>query len=116
MTNMDSAPEDGILTELGARLSRCRVAARLTQAELATQAGVSKRTVERLENGASTQLSSFIRIMRALQLLPNLEQLLPSATAGPIDLLEGKTRPPQRVRSATSRETAGEPWRWSDDT
>lgn len=40
----------------------------LTQADLGEQAGVSKSTVERVEIGASVQLTTVIRILRILDL------------------------------------------------
>ena len=49
---------EAALAELGLRLAQRRIQLGQTQDELATEAGVSKRTVERLEAGESTQLSS----------------------------------------------------------
>jgi len=43
---------ESILEELGGRLASVRLGRNLTQAALAEEAGVSKRTVERLESGA----------------------------------------------------------------
>lgn len=40
--------DESVLGELGARLASARLRRNLTQAALAEQAGVSKRTVERL--------------------------------------------------------------------
>jgi len=57
------ATDEAILGELGGRLAKIRLDRNLTQAQLATQAGVSKRTVERLEAGTvGTQLSGFTRV------------------------------------------------------
>ena len=54
--------DEAILEALGGRLASARLARNLTQAALAEQAGVAKRTVERLEAGQSaTQLSGFLR-------------------------------------------------------
>ncbi len=79
--------DDAILGEVGARIARHRLDLQLTQAELAEQAGIGKRTVERIEAGASAQMSSIIRIFRVLELLPNLDHMLP--TAEPKPLLRG---------------------------
>lgn len=116
MEPIKTLSDSAILAELGHRLTQCRIRSRLTQAELAEQAGISKRTVERIENGASTQLASLIRILRVLDLLSGLDALLPAVNAGPIDLLEGKTRPPQRVREAQAETNSKQPWRWDDDS
>jgi transcriptional regulator with XRE-family HTH domain len=45
------ATDEVILGELGGRLAKIRLEHNLTQAQLATQAGVAKRTVERWEAG-----------------------------------------------------------------
>lgn len=50
-----------VLAELGDRLSRRRLQRNLTQAQLAREAGVSKRTVIRLERGESSQVTNLIR-------------------------------------------------------
>lgn len=86
--------DDVILAEFGARIASRRIDMRLTQAALAAQAGVGKRTVERLENGESTQMSTLVRIFRVLELLPNLDSMIPEPGIRPMDLLKlkGKTR------------------------
>lgn len=50
--------DEAVLAELGQRLARLRVERDYTQAMLAEQAGISKRTLERLEAGPSCQLNS----------------------------------------------------------
>ena len=73
-----------ILSEIGERIARWRLDRNLTQAKLAAAADVSKRTIERMEKGESVQFTSFVQILRALDLLGNLETLVPAAAvAGP---------------------------------
>lgn len=82
---------------------------------LAEQAGVSKRTVERIEAGATTQISTLIRILRVLELLDRLETLVPEAGPRPMDLvrLKGNTR---KRASGKRNSTDEEPWHWGDET
>lgn len=102
-----------VLTELGDRLAHRRIETGLTQARLAEESGVAKRTVERLEAGASVQLTSLVRVLRTLDLLGGLEALLPPATPGPIELLKrGKVR--QRVKTGRGK-SEGE-WQWDDES
>jgi transcriptional regulator with XRE-family HTH domain len=106
--------DQAILAELGQRFAQRRLELQLTQEMLAEQAGVSKRTVERLEAGATTQLSTVIRILRVLELLDRLETLLPEAGPRPMDLLKlkGKTR----KRAGGRRKPAdGTPWTWCEE-
>lgn len=105
-----------ILTELGERVTHVRLDRQLTQAQLAEQAGVAKRTVERIEAGASAQSSSLIRILRVLGLLPNLDRLVPETGPGPMDQLRRKGKIRKRASSCRDSETSDEPWSWDDDT
>ena len=89
-----------ILSEIGERVSRCRLDLNLTQAKLAAAAGVSKRTVERMESGESVQLTSFVEILRALDLVENLETLVPK--------VEEKSR--KRASSARRPQPPGQIW------
>ena len=50
--------DEAILAELAGRFVQRRLELQLTQEMLAEQAGVSKRTVERVEAGATTQMST----------------------------------------------------------
>jgi len=110
------ASDEAILAEIGDRVAAARLSRNLTQAALARDAGVSKRTLERLEAGESAQLTSLLRVLRALDLLGGLDALLPPPRPGPIELLEAGGRPRQRASgSRAEQETPGEPWRWDDD-
>ena len=106
--------DEAILGEIGQRLARQRLELRLTQATLAEQAGVSKRTVERIEAGGSAQMSSLIRLLRTLKLAPRLNALIPEAGPGPLDLLELKGTPRRRVRSRRPVVQEGG-WTWGDE-
>ena len=106
--------DEAILVELGERLAQRRLKLQLTQADLAEQAGVSKRTVERIEAGATTQLSTLIRILRVLQLLERLEDLIPASGPRPMDLLKLKGKERQRA-SRRKKPAAAEPWQWGDE-
>ncbi len=86
--------DESILGELGERLARARLEQNLTQASLAEETGLGKRTVERLESGdAATQLSSLVRVFRALGLIDRLDALVPEARASPMEQLKrGRAR------------------------
>lgn len=61
---------------LGERLSVARRRRRLTQADLARRAGVSKLTIGRIERGASSaEFSSIVRVLWALGLERSLERV-----------------------------------------
>lgn len=111
--------DEAILSELGRRLAQARLARNLTQAQLATQAGISKRTLERLESGeVAAQLSAFIRVCRGLGILDRLELLVPEPTPSPIAQLKLRGRERRRASGrppATPGAEPGQaPWTWND--
>ena len=105
--------DEAVLDELGGRLARCRIELGLSQAKLAEQAGVSKRTVERIEAGATTQTVTLIRILRELQLLERMETLAPETGPRPMDLLKLKGKERKRAPRRGGNPSV-KPWQWSD--
>lgn len=104
--------DEGILRELGARLTGARLGQNLTQAALAEQAGVSKRTVERMESGeVATRLSGFLRVCRVLGLVERFETLVPEQVASPMAQLKLQGR--QRQRASGRQAEAAEPKKWT---
>jgi transcriptional regulator with XRE-family HTH domain len=106
--------DDAILIELGERLAHRRVELRLTQADVAREAGIAKRTLERIEAGESAQMSSLLRIFRVLDLLPALDRAIPEAKPGPMEMLGNKGKLRQRA-SKSRKDEADEAWTWGDD-
>jgi transcriptional regulator with XRE-family HTH domain len=112
--------DSAVLEELGARLARARIDANLTQAHLAEEAGVGKRTIERLEAGRGTDLRVAVRVLRALGLMESLESLIPAAPQSPLALLRGKGRErkraghPRRREGGTDDAAPSPPWKWGE--
>jgi len=88
-----------VVEELGRRLRRLRLDRNLTQQDLADEAGVSVATVRNLESGSRTQLVTLIRVLRTLDLLSDLDRLLPARRPSPIELLKLRGRERQRASS-----------------
>jgi transcriptional regulator with XRE-family HTH domain len=119
-----STPDRALLAELGQRLARLRLDRNLSQDDLAREAGVSKRTLHRMEHGHSAQMTNWIRVLRALDQLANLEQFLPAPAPSPMQQLklQGKLR--RRASSSSSSSSVApaqqhgdgpNPWTWGDD-
>ena len=106
--------DTAVLQEIGARIKHRRVDVRLTQAQLAQQSGIAKRTVERLESGRNTDALALVRVLRILKLIANLESLLPDTPQSPITLLKTQGRERTRVRTSRIKEAGpSEPsWKW----
>ena len=103
-----------VLRELGKRVETVRLDRNITQARLAAEGGVSRSVVWQLESGRSVSLSSFVRILRALDLLENLNDWLPERLPSPIERLksEGRQRP-TRIISADGQQNAAASGTWS---
>ncbi|WP_228148027.1 helix-turn-helix transcriptional regulator [Roseibium algicola] len=103
------------MRELGDRLSRYRLNRDLTQEALADEAGISKRTLMRLEDGESVQATSLIRALRAHGLLQNFDALVPPPPLSPIQQAKqhGKTR--KRASSPQEEPREKGTWSWGDD-
>ena len=124
-----------VLAELGRRLTRHRLERNWTQAELAAEAGVGQATVQRAERGESVQMTSMIKLLRALELLGGLDVAVPESIDLPIAQLEREQRKTRRrARGRHGRPGGGprarrdcrgaarrgrgrrdeEPWKWGD--
>jgi len=112
--------DQAILQEVGERLERRRIDAGLTQARLAEEAGVSKRTVERIEAGHSTDFVMLLRVLRVLKLMEPLDQLVADLPQSPLVLLKGRGRARQRVghprrpRDGTAPPKPVPAWKWRE--
>ncbi|MGH9006826.1 MAG: helix-turn-helix transcriptional regulator [Acidimicrobiales bacterium] len=87
---------------LGAQVRQRRISADLTQEELADLADISVSAVSNLETGAGAQLSTFVKVVRALGASDWLDTLAPAPPSiSPIQMLRHERRagrPRQRVR------------------
>ncbi|WP_101925417.1 MULTISPECIES: helix-turn-helix transcriptional regulator [Luteimonas] len=112
--NSPHVPDAAGLRQLGDRLAALRLAQNLTQADVAEQAGVSKRTVERLEAGATaSQLSTFLRVCRVLGLQGRLDQLVPEPAPSPVAQLRQQRQTRKRASGRVDEPQAPpKRWRW----
>ena len=107
--------DEALLKLIGERLAGLRLARNLTQQQLAEEAGLGLRTVQRLESGAAaTQLSGFMRVCRVLDLVENFETLIPEPVASPMAQLKLRSR--RRKRATGKKAATGKPksWTWGE--
>lgn len=97
---------------IGERLKQYRINAEMTQQDLEKMSGVSVRSISRLEQGASVQLESLIKILTALNLEANLDLLIPDQRKRPSYYLKDSEKPKQRVRK---KENNGDHFKWGDE-
>lgn len=86
--------DKAILAEIGTRLKSKRLRKNLSQQEMAERTGLSRNTISDMEGGGSTTLQNFIRTLRALDALDELEHFMPEPGISPVQMLrmKGKTR------------------------
>ena len=106
--------DDAVLAELGARIAGRRVELQLTQAAVAEQAGIAKRTLERMEAGLTSQLATLIRVLRVLDGASGLDTLIPESGSRPMDLLQRKSKVRQRASGRRAAKATDKPWRWDE--
>jgi transcriptional regulator with XRE-family HTH domain len=107
--------DEALLRLMGERLSALRLARNLTQRQLAEQAGLGLRTVQRLELGeAATQLSGFIRVCRVLGLVENLETFIPQPAVSPMEQLKLAGRQRQRATGKNTSPGGSKKWTWGE--
>ena len=107
--------DEAVLKEIGHRIAQYRLNQNKTQAALAQDAGVSKRTMARVEHGESVQASSIIRILRALRLVENLDALIPEPAVSPVQQLKMQGKRRQRASSKSAQSKKQQPWSWGDE-
>jgi transcriptional regulator with XRE-family HTH domain len=103
--------DDALLHLIGERLAALRLARDLTQRQVAEEAGLGLRTVQRLEQGAAaTHLSGFIRVCRVLGLVERLDTFIPEPPVSPMAQLQQQVH---KRRRASGKKSAGALKKWS---
>jgi transcriptional regulator with XRE-family HTH domain len=110
----DLQADDIILAELGARITQRRIELGLSQADLAEQAGIGKRTLERIEAGATSQTTTLVRVLRGLKMLERLDAMIPESGPSPMDLLKLKGKTRKRAPRARQK-PANKSWTWEGE-
>ena len=109
-----SLTDDAVLAELGARIAARRIDLQLAQAAVAEQAGIAKRTLERMEAGHTSQLATLVRVLRVLDAAAGLDSLVPESGPRPMDLLRQKGKARQRASGKRAAKASNKPWQWDE--
>lgn len=91
-----------ILVEIGRRIKETRLRLDISQEELATNVGIGISTIASIEKGSVVSISSFLAVLRGLDLLENLDLLIPKQTISPI-LMKRLQRKKRARASKTSK-------------
>ena len=103
MDNLLYTTNQDIVTLLCQRLKEYRLAARMSQREMAEKSGVSLATISHFEQGVSRNitLNNFISLLRVLGLEQRLSDLLPELPVPPMALKQMDKYIPKRVRRSS---------------
>lgn len=75
-------------------------------------AGISRRTLVRLEQGEGASLETVLRILKAYGIEDRLLGLVPDAKLNPLDRRAGTGYQRKRASGKTAKITPTEPWGW----
>jgi putative transcriptional regulator len=109
------ATSEQIEAALCERLENIRLTRNITQAQLASEAGIALKTMGRLEKGQGVSLDTFIRILIALGIQDNLQILLPDPTIRPMDRVNMRGTERKRARPIQSQGNTVS-WSWGDES
>lgn len=100
MNNESYLTNQDIVSLLCRRLKEYRLAARISQKEMAEKSGVSLTTISHLEQGVSQNitLNNFISLLRVIGMQQRLYDLLPELPMPPMALRQINKYIPKRVR------------------
>lgn len=108
-----ASPEQ-VISNMGTTLAQIRLSRNISQEELASMAGISPRTLSRLESGENSSLDTLVRLMQALQLHNHLASLLPDPGIQPVQQFAQKGATQKRVRKSTVKKSSDKAWTWDE--
>ena len=86
-----------MLRELGHRIERLRLQRNQSLADLAEASGVGTATLQRLETGRNANLTTLIRVLRALNRLGDLDNVIPTVEVSPFEISDSRPAPRRRA-------------------
>lgn len=93
---------DELQLQLGDSVRALRIQQALTQRGLASRAGVSSKSVAKLEQAQGSTVETLVRVLRALGATDGIESLAPVPRVSPLALLRSSA-PRRRFRSRGHR-------------
>lgn len=98
-----------IAQEIGLRLKQARLNADITQTDLASRSGLSRKAVQNAEKGQG-HLTTYIALLSGLDLVDQLDLFLPKQEISPLQLakMQGKKR--QRASRQPPKNLTDKSW------
>ncbi len=89
MKNLFFRNNNDILKDLGKELRKYRIQREMSQEELSRHSGVAVHTISNIERGKDFSVYNLLSILRSLQLIENLNLLIPELYPNPYDIIKG---------------------------
>lgn len=83
------SPDQLILRELGRRIAHLRKQQGFTQTELSEEAGIGIATLRRIESGSGGQMETWLKILKTLGLVSNIDEAIPPIMPSPLQEAKG---------------------------
>ena len=119
--DFQTSPSQQSIKILGQQLEQLRLSKNLNQSVVASEAGVSRRTITRMESGETVSLDTFIRVLKVYDIADRLASLFPAHTVRPIERVEFDGKQRKRASSVKnsqvneSTQQSEQPWSWNDN-
>ena len=101
--NWQALSDTQVVERLGAELRRMRLERNLSQAEVATRAGLDRTTVVKLEAGRAATLLTVVQVLRALGKLELLDPFHAEPQPTPYMLVEAQEKYLKKQRKRAGR-------------
>ena len=86
-----------VLDELGQRVERLRLQRNQSLAELAAAAGIGTATLQRLESGKNANVKTLVQVLRALNRLSDLDNVIAEVEVSPFEISGSRKTPRRRA-------------------
>ncbi len=85
------------LEELGRRVERVRLQRNTSLEDLAKEAGIGIATLQRLETGENVNFKTLIKVLRSLNRLGDIDNIIPDIEVSPFEILKQGGTPRRRA-------------------
>jgi len=108
--NWTAMSDRAIIGAVGAFLKQQRLNQNKTQAQIAQNAGLNRWTLSQIENGEAISMTSFIQILRALDLLNLLDIFKIETQVSPLELAKLERQKRLRARNKKTDQLPESNW------
>ncbi len=108
--NWVSMTDDAIVKHIGSFIKEERIAKNKTQSEIAKITGLNRYTIGKIEKGGSVTLRVLIQVLRALDILHVLDNLVTATNISPLEAVKLKEKKRKRATSTKQKNTPQSNW------